>query len=301
MTKSEFFTEYNKLRKKFPYVRAVEFGNEASEYCDNIFRSRNCYYVFESAEMNECLYTADGFKEVNDVDCDFGLNGEGNCECIDSADSSNCYGSQSFARCYNVWYSWYLTDCHDCFGCANLSNKEYCIFNVQYTKEEYEREFPKLKAMPMNEVRQKVEELKRKIPQVHAEQVDNNNSDYCDYAYYNTNCYYCFDGAQNQDCGYITASYECKDTWDCNHVIRGERTANSSYAGDIYNCYEVTDCNRCYDSYYLEDCDDCHDCFGCTKLSNKQYCILNTQYTKEEYEQKVAELKKELGICFQAS
>ncbi|USN57470.1 MAG: hypothetical protein H6766_03385 [Candidatus Peribacteria bacterium] len=31
-----------------------------------------------------------------------------------------------------------------CFGCDGLRNKEYCIFNQQYTKEEYNELAPKI-------------------------------------------------------------------------------------------------------------------------------------------------------------
>ncbi|MDP2669631.1 MAG: hypothetical protein Q8O99_01100 [bacterium] len=30
------------------------------------------------------------------------------------------------------------------FGCSNLRNKQYCIFNKQYTQEEYEQLVPKI-------------------------------------------------------------------------------------------------------------------------------------------------------------
>jgi hypothetical protein len=29
--------------------------------------------------------------------------------------------------------------CKDCFGCAGLRHKQYCVFNVQYTKEDYDK------------------------------------------------------------------------------------------------------------------------------------------------------------------
>ena len=38
---------------------------------------------------------------------------------------------------------------------------------------------------------------------------------------------------------------------------------------------------------YCISCFGSHDCFGCVGLRNKSYCILNTQYTKEEYEELV--------------
>jgi hypothetical protein len=52
-----------------------------------------------------------------------------------------CYNLKS---CFNCWdeardleYCVYSISCHDCFGCVGLYKKQYCIFNKQYTKEEY--------------------------------------------------------------------------------------------------------------------------------------------------------------------
>jgi hypothetical protein len=38
----------------------------------------------------------------------------------------------------DIYYSDNLVACKNCFGCISLKNKEYCIFNKQYTKQEYE-------------------------------------------------------------------------------------------------------------------------------------------------------------------
>ncbi len=39
--------------------------------------------------------------------------------------------------CKDIEYSIFLVNCSNCFGCVGLKKKEYCIFNKQYTKEEY--------------------------------------------------------------------------------------------------------------------------------------------------------------------
>ena len=39
-----------------------------------------------------------------------------------------------------------------------------------------------------------------------------------------------------------------------------------------------------YDSSYCDTCEDSNNLFGCVGLKNKSYCILNKQYSKEEYE-----------------
>lgn len=301
MKKEEFYQEQKELRKKFPFVCTVGFGNENCDYTDNVFDSANSYTVFESATMEDCMYSEDGFKEISDVDCRFGLTGNGNCECLDFVDSSSCYYSQSFARCYDVWYSWYMVDCHDCFECANLDHKAYCIFNVQYTQDEYKKKLPELKKLPREEVLKRRLEIIKKFPQLHSEHLDNKNSEYCDYAYFLQNSYYCFDCAHDQDCGYLSACYECKDVWDSHYVVRGEQLLECIHSGDIYNCYEAKDCSRCFDSFFIEDCSDCRDCFACTKLDHKQYCIFNVQYTKEEYEKKVAEIRDAIDLHYSAS
>ena len=41
-------------------------------------------------------------------------------------------------------------------------------------------------------------------------------------------------------------------------------------------------------------CVGCKDCFGCVGLHKKQYNIFNKQYSKEEYEKKVAEIKQHM-------
>jgi hypothetical protein len=54
--------------------------------------------------------------------------------------------------------------------------------------------------------------------------------------------------------------------------------------------------------WYCENCFSCNNCFGCVGLRNKQFCILNKQYTKEEYEALVPtiieHMQKEWGLFF---
>ena len=46
----------------------------------------------------------------------------------------------------------------------------------------------------------------------------------------------------------------------------------------------------CIDCNFILDCNNCQDCFGCVNLQNKRFYILNEQYTKEDYEEKLKEL-----------
>ena len=52
--------------------------------------------------------------------------------CEESVDSSS------------VQYCQILRNSSDAFGCIGLRNKQYCILNKQYTKQEYEELVPKI-------------------------------------------------------------------------------------------------------------------------------------------------------------
>jgi hypothetical protein len=46
---------------------------------------------------------------------------------------------------------------------------------------------------------------------------------------------------------------------------------------------------------YSFNCYNSHDLFGCIGLRNKSYCILNRQYTKEEYFEMIEKVKKHMS------
>ena len=52
--------------------------------------------------------------------------------------ASNIIGSYAvWTDTYDMYYCYTCYACNNCFGCVGLKNKSYCIFNKQYTKEEY--------------------------------------------------------------------------------------------------------------------------------------------------------------------
>lgn len=53
--------------------------------------------------------------------------------------SHNVLNDSSF-----MLYSDHCFSCSNCFGCAGLKNKKYCIFNKQYTEEEYNKLVPQI-------------------------------------------------------------------------------------------------------------------------------------------------------------
>ena len=90
-----------------------------------------------------------------------------------------------------------------------------------------------------------------------------------------------------EDGKYLFQITEAKDCMDYHSWGRGcELMYEVMTSG--YQCHGLAFTHNCWDgNQFLQYCDSCHsssNLFACIGLRNKQYCILNKQYTKEEYE-----------------
>lgn len=110
------------------------------------------------------------------------------------------------------------------------------------------------------------------------------NSDYCNCASQNKNCYLVFSTNRCEDC--------CYGSWvnDCRDCVDNKTISKCELCYDCFNCYDsydlkyCRDCSNCKNSYFLRDCSGCMDCFAGSNLHNKKYVVFNKQNTKEEYE-----------------
>ncbi len=108
---------------------------------DRIYDSRNlkyCYYVKSSENL---AYCQDVWTKTTDC-YDYSVWGDGAGQMYECMTCG--MGVFNLKFCFNCWeesrdleYCMYCLGCSDCFGCAGLRKKKYCIFNKQYTKEEY--------------------------------------------------------------------------------------------------------------------------------------------------------------------
>lgn len=110
------------------------------------------------------------------------------------------------------------------------------------------------------------------------------NSEYCNFADNNKNCYMCTSSNKNQDCFYSFLMVGCRSSSEC------------IWCTDSELLYECLDCRNCYNGNFLQNCETCHDCsfsynlkgcnncILCVDLQNQSYCIKNKKYSKEDYE-----------------
>ena len=132
-------SQLHTLKSKLPHRHGHIF---ASEECtgDMIFNSKNCQWCFDVADCEDCKFVAFTPKGIHSQDCTFTAP-DGVEWCYDTGST---VGMRNGYFCHLAWYGsemLYSTECHhshNILGCVGLKQKKYCIFNKQYTKEQYE-------------------------------------------------------------------------------------------------------------------------------------------------------------------
>jgi hypothetical protein len=108
-----------------------------------------------------------------------------------------------------------------------------------------------------------------------------------DYIVNSKNCSNCFHAQDAEECRYAYHVWRnSKYVMDSDTVGMNSELAYECINTAI-NSYNNRFCNRCWtvsDSYYSNECDNSSNLFGCIGLNRYKYCILNKQYSKEEYE-----------------
>ncbi len=135
------------------------------------------------------------------------------------------------------------------------------------------------------------QELLLKVPRIALFNVNPTNSEYCQQAYDNKNCYMCNVLTQCQDCMYITHSNTINDSFDCSLIQFSELCYECLDSDKLYGCIGCQSCQNSSSLWFCYDCIGCQNCVGCYGLRNKQYHIMNVKYSREEYEEKLKKLQ----------
>lgn len=129
--------EYKEFLLQFPhkYANINNCTNCTGEYLVNSKNSKHCYITVR-VENSKYFERGDTIKDS--YDC---LSGGEQELCYDSINPDNSYKALFTTYCHkdtNVLYSDSCQSSENLFGCVGLKKAQYCIFNKQYTKEEYE-------------------------------------------------------------------------------------------------------------------------------------------------------------------
>lgn len=287
MKLDEFYSQYVAIKRSVPLPPTYSHSNENSEYVSYSYRCKNCYYCFDCVDCKNCLYCFDCVRSNDTVDGDYCVECEQLYECVDAY---RCYNSVFLTYCARVYDCSFCRNCfdsHNLFGCADLKQKQYCIFNKQYTKDEYEKRIAELMNVTPEDHLKKLDSLTKLHPIGPTYVSNSQNSDFGNQVHYCANCYLCFDTARSADLAYIYDTAYCTNSMDLTYCYKAELCYECTDSAKIYNCDFVEWSSECFDSAYLTNCKDCHNCFGCVEIAHKRFCLLNKQYSEEEYKKLV--------------
>jgi len=294
-----FFDQFKKLWAKVPKVSLIYMRSPGSEYTNISADNKNCYFIVESSN-NEDSINSYWIQECRDVvDTSFAS------KCELTYESDDCYNSyklQYCKGCHDCSESYFLTDCKgctDCIGCINLRNKNNYIFNTPYNKEEYEKIKNTFKLDTYSGIKllsQKYEDILKDKPRKFAEivQAINSTGSYMKNTKNCQSCFHCYDAEDNKYGVHIWRN--AKDTMDSDTAGRNVSLIYNSINSGIDDTNLICDalCWTCSFVEYSMYCFNSNNCFGCVGLRKKNYCILNKQYGKEEYQKIVEKIKNEL-------
>jgi len=287
-----FFPQFKELQNKVPRSALNGKNAENCDYCNFAFETRNCYLT-HCCYSSESLYYCFWMLECRDCfDCSFCFKCEQCLGCTDCNESYGCINSTLSTNCSDSQYLYDCRGCTRCFGCVGLRKRTNCLFNEQLSKEEYDKriaEFDLQNPEHVRAVETKLAALKATHPHRHSvlEKCENCTGDFL---FEMKDCFNCYQMFRCRDCINCMDADGDTDLLDCFHPGWSELC----YAG--YSPVRLKTSAffiQCWDGsnlLYCDNCQNCSDCFGCIGLQRKKHCILNKQYSEEEYEQLLPKL-----------
>ena len=299
-----FFEQVFELSRKTPYVAQEVIAPTMvnSEYCNGASYLRNCYLTFWADYCENLTHTSIVLNVKDSSDC---LRARETELCYESTGINKCYltfFSSECDACTDVWFSRNCYNCTNCVGCVNLRGESYCIFNQKYSKEDYVN---KIKELGLDTY-DKLQELKKiskefwlTLPYRSYTGNSMNLNVTGEYVYESKNSqdlYLCSSTEESRYCQFVTvpSAKECYDYsgWGANVELLYEAHSSGENVSKIKFSYcAYTDSMDVeYSIWTIAGKNN----FGCVNLKRKKYCILNKEYTKEEYEKLKAQIIEDM-------
>ncbi|MBI2888863.1 MAG: hypothetical protein HYY10_02985 [Candidatus Liptonbacteria bacterium] len=300
-----FFEQFKELMDAVPKAALhTEYTTMVnSEYCNASSFQKNCYLCFKHITGEDTGYTNVALRTKNSFDVAYSSDPE---LCYEVVNVHRCYQtffSEDCEDCHSVYFSRDLRGCDDCIGCSNLRKKSYCIFNEQFTKEEFQkklREFDFGSWKNREGLRIRAQEFSLQFPRraIHGR---NNSNVSGEYVYNSKNAHevYFVSDSENVKYAQLFLKGGTKNSYDFTAFgSSSEWVYDATWTGLNTNNVRFSVWNyRSHDTEYTFGCHGCGNVFGCAGLKNAEYCVFNKQYSKDEYFPLVDRIKKQMAVA----
>lgn len=296
-----FLNQVKELSKEVPIFARSVSNLSNSDYCNNATGLKNCYLVFNASYMEDCLYSCSVTNSRSSMDIFYGDKNELCYECFFVNRSYRAFYSSQCEDCSDIWFCKNLRGCSDCFGSVNLSGKKYYFFNQPLSREEYLKKMSEIDTSSYREINRFVQLKKDQEIKFPSKFMDGNRNQNVsgNYISNSKNCRNCFLVIDSQDlrfCQDIQIG-NTKDSYD--YSIFGDNTERIYESTQVgLGAYNIKFSAGCWTNVrnmeYCLYCGSSSDLFGCVGMRNGKFCILNKQYTEEEYNNLLPRLREHM-------
>jgi len=293
-----FFDQYYKLNRAVPRAAGYHYVPPVRSLSFISLGDEDSYFVLGS-QSKRCFSSTNIYDTEDSVECARLRGGQLCCNVIRSDRMYRCFFTRESFDCTDSSFIFDCRNCSFCFGAVNQRNKKYLWFNEQLNQVEWEKRRSEVDLSSW-QTRQEYENKFHDfvVMAVWPENFNVNEKD--------------SSGEYLQDCrgirnGYYIESSGSSDLENVSFVL-GRAPSQDIYGGFAIiassDCYQVLGVNNAsqikfalsiisdsFDCEYCETCYNCEHCFGCVGLKYKKFCILNKQYSEDEYWKILDELK----------
>jgi len=294
-----FFQQFKELFDKVPRLNLFQINPKNSDYSNAVRDCKNVYLSYSVVEGEDIYYSKDIDRSRQIYDSITTTDSEKSAFLVYCVNDYNLIYSIMTMDCFDSSFLFDCRNCSNCFMSANLRNQQYVFRGRKYNKKEYFVLKNQIDTGSYKEFQKLITEFEgMKQKAIHrysyvGKLIVNSTGDAISNARNSKECFNAYD-LEN-----VKWAYRCfalKDAYDCNYggllselvyeFISGGKEQNKAF-------FTVAAMNSLRDTYYT-GWSDGFKLFGCFSVKNKNYCILNKQYTKEEYEELIPKIIKHM-------
>lgn len=281
-----FFEQFKELLNKVPCMNLMQVRGVNSDYANGYVGARNAYLSYSVVEGEDVMYSrnVDISRFIMDS---LGINdSERVYHTVHAAGSYDIIYCQQIRSCMNSAFLFDSTNCSYCFMSANLRNKKYVFRGEQCTKEEYEQKMREIdfgSYAVFQALVLEFEELKENALHRYADILKCVNTT-GDALTNMKNAEHCFEAYDNEDVKWVSRAMGNKNSYDINNMRRSELAYEYVSLGEqsnnvMFSCSLIGASTNTQYSTWSSGA----NLFGCVGIRNGNHCILNKQYSEEEY------------------
>ena len=284
-----FFEQLIDLFNKVPQIALQVSNSVNSDFINQASGCKNCYLVTSASDDEDCLYSNRLLYCKNVCECMAVNKVENSYEARGSRESSNLLHCDDCHGCLDVSFCYDVRNSNNCFMSSNLRLKSNMWYGQQLTTDEFRSKvrqvnigsYQNLQSLLSEYEKLKANSITRFSQQKNTENCTGNviaNAKNCRNSFY---------VSEVENANNLLFIDNAKDVHDVNNgCCTMERIYETNTCG--VNCADVRFSSDAWPevrnaTYCLSCRNDVHDLFGCVSIRKKAYCILNKEYSPEEY------------------